>query len=480
MTETLHILRGYFETNHFTLHLVLFLAVVSAAKYIRLPRVSARVVFWIVLALGLALRIGWIAYSGHEVKTAWREPMTEIDLIQYHAEGVSRGVWFVDPEGQPMARRPIGYPVFLGAFYKIFGPRPEVAWALGLALFVAAAALIRRMGAFLFGERAALWAVFLWSVYPFSVYSAKMLTDEHLFVPLWFLGLWFLFREIGGRPTRFSILIYGVIFGYATMTRTHTIFMPVTVALAHALMRMPKKRVALSFVGVALAMQLVNLPWIVRNYRAWGVPVLYTATAGFVYPQVNSFAGPGGGGHISRKGEEGYSEEVEEAARSGNPGRYHAACNRAMKKWILTHPIEFAVLGSGRLLQFMGWNREGVWPLWHQFYEGSYDPARPIPQNVKDFLEETAYSFYYTLFFCFVFGAIAASRRLKEFSPEARIALAVVASCLVFWWAEHTIIYPDRKYRFPIEPFMMLFAGYFLDRVASHFRWERIFSRKMS
>ncbi len=474
MIETLHILRGYFETNHFTLHLVLALAVVSVFKYLPFPRVSPRVIFWGLVVLGLFLRISWIGFSNHTVKTAWSDTVTETDLIQIHASDTAHGVWFRDAQGLPTARRPIGYPVFLGFFYKFFGPHPEVAWALSLGLFAATAMLLRGMGGILFGGRAALWAVFLWCVYPVSIYSAKLLTDEHLFVPLWFLGLWLLLREINGKRLPFAVLIYGVIFGYATMTRTHSIFMPFTAALAYILMRSSWKKVVFLFVGVTMIMQLVNLPWIVRNYRVWGVPVSYTATGFFVYSQVNSFAGPRGGGHIPLKGEEGYSEEVEAAKNSGNEALYHVACNRAMKHWILTHPAQFAVLGAGRLLYFMGWNRDGIWPLWFQFYENCYDPAHPIAQAAKDFFEEAAHSFYYSLFFLFIFGQILLWRRFGDFSRSSRIALVVIGSCFIFWWVEHMIIYPDRKYRFPIEVLMMLFAGYFLDHVATNFRWEKL------
>ena len=78
--------------------------------------------------------------------------------------------------------------------------------------------------------------------------------------------------------------------------------------------------------------------------------------------------------------------------------------NGLVKQWIFRHPLKYLSLGSKRLLVFMGWNRAGVGPLWFQFSDGSYDPARPVPQALKDFFQETAYSFYYSLFFCFLAG----------------------------------------------------------------------------
>ncbi len=304
---------------------------------------------------------------------------------------------------------------------------------------------------------------FLFAIYPMSIYSVKLLTDEHLFLPVWYGGLYFLIRMLDGRKVPLDWLWLGLIFGYATMIRTHTIFMPFVVGLTFWLLKRPVKEVAAKLILVVVVMNLINLPWVIRNYKAWGVPVLYTATASFVYAQVNSTATPEGGGHIPREGEPGYSPELDEAMRSGNEGEVHRIANREMARWLLNHPGQFLELGISRLLDFMCFNRKsGVWAIWHQYYPGSYDLTKPLPEKLRQFLEESAFAFYYSLFFFWILGIAFLLRRWKALPAVTRNSLLLIGACFLFWFAEHMVIYPDRKYRFPLEPMMLIAASYFL------------------
>ena len=399
--------------------------------------------------------------------------MLESDITNIQALELTQGVWFYDDQGAPSARRPIGYPLLLGLVYKIFGPFAWAAYGLNLALFSGGLWLVYLLGKIIFDETAGGLGAFFYSVYPVSVYSIKLITDEHLFVPLWFLGLYLLLREMKGRPARWPLLWYGIIFGAATMTRTHSIFMPLVVAFAYFLIKAPWKKIVMGFLAVAFFMQLVNLPWVIRNYKIWGVPVLYTANNSYVYRDLNSSATPEGGGHIPGKGEEGYSAELEEAKKAGGV-KYHVLSGQLMTQWILNHPKQFLLLGTSRAIYFMGWNRSGgVWPTWFQFQEGSFDPARPIPQAVKDLLEETAYAFYYALLFCFMFSIFLIAKRWRRLSGETRRAILVLGSCFIFWLMEHMVIYPDRKYRFPLEPLMIIVGSVFIGWVVFQFKWRR-------
>ncbi len=462
---------GYFETNRFTLHLFLMLFFLSLFKYLRLPSLSSKKVLWLILLFGVLLRVGWIAFSSHEPHHSWNPHGTkEWDIINTHAAELTQGIWFRDADGHPMARRPIGYPMLLGLAYKIFGVHNAVAQGLHLLLFVACGWLIYELGRLAFHERAGLIAAFLFAIYPVSIYSIVLTYDEHLFLPLWYFGLFLLLKEIHGHRPRFALLLYGVIFGYAAMTRTHAIIMPWVVGFAYFLMKKSWRRVLLSIAGVFLVMQLVNLPWLIRNYKAWGVPIVYTTSGGYVYASFNSYATPEGGSHFPGPGEDGYSKELDAALKANNGPLASVLSNKQISRWIWRHPLKYIEFGGKRLFIFMGWNRAGVWPLWFQFYEGAYDPARPIPQALKDFFEETAYSFYYCLFFLFWAGIVYCVHRRKELSVESKRNLWVLASCIVLWLFEHTIIFPDRKYRFPLEPVMMLWAAYFLDVVI--FKWR--------
>ncbi|MCX5666798.1 MAG: glycosyltransferase family 39 protein [Candidatus Omnitrophica bacterium] len=386
---------------------------------------------------------------------------------------MTEGKWFLNDDGTPSGHRPIGYPMLLGLCYKLFGVNKAVAYSLNMILFVISAYLVYYLAEAIFSRRIAYLATLMFSIYPISIYSIVLNTDEHLFLPVWYLGLLLLFREIQGKPSRLKLLCYGLLFGYATMTRTHSIFMPLVVGFSYILLKYSWKRVLVGAMSVLVIMQLINLPWVIRNYKAWGVPVLYTATALYVYSQLNSSAtAEGSGGHIPAEGELGYSEDLAKAMEEKNEGLQHTLANREMKKWIIKHPAEFLNLGICRVLVFMGWNRKGVWPIWFQYYDGSYDPKRPLPQAVRDVLEELAFVAYYLVFFSFIFSIFMLIRRRKKLSATTKTLLLVLGSCFIFWFAEHMIIYPDRKYRFPIEPLMIIVGAYFLEYIIFTFRWS--------
>ena len=469
-----------FETNRFTLVLVAALGFFSIIKYLKIsnPFSKKQILIGIVI-LGLALRIAWLLFSSHTPQFSWNpQHMLEGDIINVHAIDITKGRWFLDDQGVPMARRPIGYPMFLGLLYTLFGVHLRVFQISTLALFLASLFLIYKITKLLVSERAACLAAFIFSIYPISIYSVPLIVDEHLFLPLWYFGIYLLLMEIHGKKIRWAPLWYGLIFGYATMIRTHTIFMPAVVMFAYYRLKFSWKKIIYAGFGVFLVMQLVNLPWVIRNYKVWGVPVLYTATSGNVYQTFNGSATPEGGGHVPLKGEPGYSREFEAAQESGNHGLSHQLASKEMLRWAVQNPKEAFLLGIKRIFVFIGWNRAGVWPTWYQFYEGSFDPVRPISPHLKYFFEETAYTFYYVLLFAFIFSIIYLWKRRKAYPRPLLTSLLTVGSCILFWLMEHMIIYPERKYRFPLEPLMIVIACAFIDYLVSDFRWEKLWQRK--
>jgi 4-amino-4-deoxy-L-arabinose transferase-like glycosyltransferase len=464
----LHYLNEYVKVNQLTVYFLLTLAALYFFPVQKLKaKVSTRFVLGGILLLGLVLRVMWLGFSAHQPSMVRTDHMIENDLINVHAIELTNGVWFENSDGTPSGRRPIGYPVFLGALYKIFGVHLEVAWAAHLFLYILTGLVLFGIARLVYQNSAkSLAATFLFSIYPISIYSIKLITDEHLFLPVWYLGLFLLLQDILQKPSFRRLMLYSLIFGYATMIRTHTIFMPAVCALAYFLARMPMRQILLKTFLVAILMQVPNISWMIRNYNAWGVPVQYTATASFIYAQVNSTAGVEGGGHIPIKGEPGYSEELAEALASSNEGKMHVLSGREMKKWIVSHPAEFINTGICRILSFMNWNRKsGVWPLWFQYYEGAFDPNRPLKNPLKRFLEESAFALYYIVLYSFLIALILLARQWKKLPDQQQKSLLVILSCFAFWFLEHMIIYPDRKYRFPLEPLMMIIAVFFLSAI---------------
>ena len=419
----LPLLFEYFETNHFTLIFLAVLGFFAALRFLKLPRFfSSETWFYLALGLGFALRLWWLSFSGYTPQTEWNpQHMLESDVTNIHAIDLTRGVWFHGPDGMPAARRPIGYPLFLGLLYKIFGVHAAVAYASSLILYALTAWLLFQITQTIFNSDSAVIAIFLFAIYPISIFSVKLVTDEHLFLPVWLFGIYLLIKEIKERPLPWALFWYGILFGFAAITRTHAVFMAFIVAFAYALLHYSWKKVLTSFFAVMFVMQLVNLPWALRNYRVWGHPVIYTITGEGLFKIVNPFATPEGNGRIPERGEEGYSEELERAQSSGNEGWRHAAGQRAMLGWMRTHPLKFLDLGTARVLIFMGWMRTGIWPLWYQFSDGAWQAEKILSQKTKDWLEEAGYAYYYALFFSWILSAVVILRKRRTLLEIQRL-----------------------------------------------------------
>jgi len=277
-----------------------------------------------------------------------------------------------------------------------------------------------------------------------------------------------LFHDIQRGKLKAAWLWYGIIFGAAAMTRTYAIFMPVIVGFAYWGKEMNWKKAITNCLLILMVMQVVNLPWLIRNYKAFGVPVVYAIAAHSLYYSTNPSATPEGDGHPA-KGQPGYSPEFVSALTAGNQGLMQKYANQAIVRWIVSSPVAFFDLGASKVLYFMHWGkRKGVWPLWYQFLEGHYDPSRKIPDKIMKSLQQYAFFFYYFIFHFFVFATLWIGFYAKrKISREKLICLGVVWGSILCWLLLHMIIMPDPKYRFPLEPLMTIFAGYLISVIVS-------------
>lgn len=483
-------LHEYLKTNYFTFILFSILILSVFIKYSPAGAIlktdpslkgipSKKIFLYLTLfcLLGVALRLLWLSVCHYRPAFSWGElthqqTWTEYNEINIDAALIKDGVWFRSAEGLAQARRPIGYPVFLGFFYAIFGANTHTLYILNLLLFVVSLFLVYKIASTIFDERAGLMAAFFYSIYPLSVYGTSLSLDEHLFMPLWFLGLYLLFLEIKGKKIRFALLWYGLIFGYATMTRTHGMFMPVVVGCAYFLIKRSWKQILTAVFVVYLIGQAINLPWTIRNYRQWGIYMPYTATFFNIYYANNpAVKRADKNGEIPKPGEEGYNASLTQAIAVYDVPQMEKISRQEVRRWILTHPGQFAFLGTARLLHFMGTSRErGIWAIDLVEQALKDRPDIKLKPEARHVFEEMAFGFYYVLFYFFLLGLIWIVRTWRSRSPIQQKTLTVIGTCFLFYLAEQFLIYPERKYRFPLEFFMLMAGSAFLNFLLYDFR----------
>ncbi|OGW83095.1 MAG: hypothetical protein A3C47_04730 [Omnitrophica bacterium RIFCSPHIGHO2_02_FULL_51_18] len=468
----------YFKTNYFTLICAVLIGAcflfrrLSGGRFLgKIPSMRKQL-FWVlaVFCLGTILRLGWIGICRYEPAFQWSDAteksknLIEQDGINIYAASITKGSWFRGAEGEPLARRPVGYPTLLGAVYSVFGTHLTAFHVLNFLLYLATLPILYALAREMFDDLTGLLVVFIFSIYPVSVYGMSLALDEHLFVPLWYGGIWLLIRQANGSKIKWPLLWYGLIFGCATATRTHSFFMPLIVGFVYFRLSRSWKKVLLAAAVVYLIGQAVIFPWIWRNYQVWGIYVPYTATNHDVYHGCNaSVTQADNNGHWPEPGEPGYNETLSKAIARYDVATFQPLAAREVSHYILTHPWDVFVTGIEKSLHFLGANRKtGVWAIDLMEESKHYTPELKLPEEQRRFFEELAFGAYYIVFYSFLFGAISTLKTWKALPPQRKNTLLISGLCFAGYLGLHFLLYPERKYRYPLEPFMMIVASHFL------------------
>ena len=164
-----------------------------------------------------------------------------------------------------------------------------------------------------------------------------------------------------------------------------------------------------------------------------------------------------------QKGEDNYNEELLKAMAVYDVPNMERQAKDEMARYVLQHPVHFAMIGVQKWLYFLGVNRQsGVWAIDMMEESKKLQPHLRLAEPFRHVLQELAFGSYYVLFYLFIFGLIWLCRAWHSMERSKRDRLSVIGLCFVLYLGEHFIIFPQRKYRFPLEPFMLMVAVAFL------------------
>ena len=217
------------------------------------------------LIVGFLLRLLWILLV---------DPKPVSDFDWYFAKGIdiSLGRGYHE-HGAPTAYWPVGYPLFLGGLFSLFGRSLLVARIANILLYTGVLALSYGLARRIFrSERTGRLTLLILTFYPNHIAYSSLVASEILFTFLMLLGIAVLLLA----ESRFIMAVLaGVIFGLACLVRPQLLPLPV----AFVLLLLGKRRL-LTLVGVYAALLLVLLPWTLRNYRAFGHFVFVSTNGG--------------------------------------------------------------------------------------------------------------------------------------------------------------------------------------------------------
>jgi 4-amino-4-deoxy-L-arabinose transferase-like glycosyltransferase len=389
------------------------------------PKKHAEAIWLIgIIVLGMALRLGAIGLYNHA---------PESDEVAYRAMALNLvdGIGVVDSMGN-LAHYNAGYPLFvlapIFAFFRdnLFLVR-LVHVLLGGISIALCYAIAKEAGA---GKIGRLLAALLWAAYlPSSVYVVYLF-KEHLMIPL-MLGIVWCSLRLANRRSWGSVLTCGMLFGLVALTGNAALSLAATAAVALAFTP-SSARQKLGMFGVAGVLAIVVAsPWIIRNARVLGTPVLNT-NGGFNFYLGNN---PKANGMFVS-----IADTPRAATWEGLRRRNEAQAAEILKweavDWIKANPTRFVTLALQKAVYF--WTPP--------FHDGKGQQSRA----------ESVIRILWAMQFLLVAVLALAGLGLSRLRTRVAVLLwTTVAS----YTAVHMLFYVIFRYREPAMPYLCVLAA---------------------
>lgn len=393
----------------------------------------------LIVALGLLVRFAAIGLYPH---TPESDELAYIAMAHHFVTGAG----LVDSHGN-LAMYNMGYPFFvLAPLFAVFGKNllaVQIANALLGAVSVwLCHAVAKEAGA---GRLGRLLAALMWAIYlPAGLYAVYVL-KENLLIPLMLGIIWCALRFAGAAAASSVVRLAagcGLLFGLVALTGNAALALAAPVALA--LLYCSGKgvrRLGAGVLIVAVAV-LVSAPWMVRNARVLGAPVLNTNGGFNLYLGNNPLAT----GMFMSIADTPRGASWQALRTSGEVQASNTLKHEAVA-WIAAHPREFVVLALNKLRFF-----------WTPPLHAGQGPSSRT---------ETLVRLAWAVQFLVLVGAALASVPAGRAQPGR---IAVLWLCVAAYTGVHMIFYVIFRYREPIMPVVCVLAAVGIEHLLQKIR----------
>ncbi len=392
--------------------------------------------------------------------------------------------WVRHPDATMMAELPQYAGSYQPPLYTLFVASILALPALGVGavkvvqvlLSVLTVFVVYRIGRSWFDERCALVAAALCALYPNFIAFTHYLWSETLFVFL--VTLAFAYATKRGHASRAELVIAGLLFGLAALTRSAILYFRPIVGLWLAWVHRGQGRRALVKPLLLLAALVPIAPWTVRSsllhegfvlidtngpFNLWrgNTPATFADRAN---PPGGTYAPPFDGLPLMPVASQNPRLLVETVKRDlvqQQPTDLEIARHARRLAWshIREEPTTFLHRGWIKIVDM--WNPTSF--LLRQFRVGAYGETNAAVQAVL--------SWCAVLGFLFVMGAGLVGLIASHRDPQAWLVIALV----LFFTAIHASTFGLTRFRLPLMPFVILFAGRAIALGAE--RWYAVRSR---
>ncbi|MDQ6914512.1 MAG: glycosyltransferase family 39 protein [Actinomycetota bacterium] len=342
----------------------------------------------------------------------------------------------------PSAEHPPLWPFLLAAVSKLGGTSELAHRLAGCPLGAATVAAVGLLGRRVAGERAGLIAAGIAAGYPIFVGADASLMSETLYGLGIAVALLLAYRLLD-RPGPAVAVALGAVLGAAALTRPECLLLLALLALPAAVRGGPgwAPRLALT----CAATVLVLAPWTIRNWTAFGRPVLVSLNDSTVLRGAN----------------------CDRAYHGQDAGFWHLGCLTAPRdlrneariaEQYRREGLDYALDHAGRLAVVMPVRILRTWDLWQ--------PGRQVlfAEGRNMWVERAGVATYYVLLGLAGFGALRLRRRRD---PPLWPLLAPFAMVLVV----SLMAYGYTKFRYPAEIPLIVLAAVGVEALLTHAGW---------
>jgi 4-amino-4-deoxy-L-arabinose transferase-like glycosyltransferase len=404
--------------------------------------------FWMV-AIGFFLRLAWII-----VGQTYRFDTTEANFgfgweMGRIGAAIASGQGFSNPFGAPTGptawESPL-YPYLIGEVFRIFGTYSAASAFVLLSLNSIFSALtsvpIFLTARWIFSEKVAVGAAWTWTLLPYVMFWCTRWVWETSLSALLMATIFWLTLALEERDGLKPWLEFGVLWGIAALSNpTLLSFLPASGLWAwyHR-----AKRGKQSFAGVVLASVLFFAcitPWLVRNYQTFGTVVFIRDNFGAELRLGNGNGADGTWMKYLHPTQDLFA--LRQYSALGELS-YIALRKRQALDYIKADYARFATLSVKRFIYY-----------W----------AGPPRLAQVWWLAQVKNSLYLASSVLMFWGL---GRALRQRRPGA---------WLLFWLillqpAVYYVVFPNQRYRHPIEPAMTILGVYLLTEVGKHKDWS--------
>jgi len=372
---------------------------------------------WLILALALVIRLGYVYVQLHHnlFHVATFAPDSE-RYINLANNLIKRGMYSYEGRESTANDTP-GFPLFLAGLRLAFGPGLLAIYIAQIILSVATVLMVFFIAQACFSDQAGLCAAVLAAIYPLGfIFVATPLTETlYTFLVTSFLAI--LFKITHGRLWAVAA---GILGGVTILTRPVAAGFIGLVCLILALKPTSRKLGLLSLAGILLVMA----PWVIRNAVVFGEFIPLSTASGYqIYGGNAPDATGGSNGHMSAGVDFAHPPEQPQGVSD----------NEWSKKLTI---MGLEVYSSDPMLFFQRLPSK-IWNMWRPTWGEA---------SVKNWV---AIGAVYLLIWFFALACLISSK----------CRAPLLWGFVLYHVVVHAIIFGIVRYRIPVEPALIAIAG---------------------